>query len=48
MAMKKKWKLVGYLVLLAVLAFAVDVGLAAMIVFHPADRTIVEVRSNAR
>ena len=41
--MKKKWKLVGYLVLLAALAFAVDVALAAMVVLHPVDRTIVEV-----
>jgi hypothetical protein len=45
--MKKKWKLVGYLVLLAALALAVDVTLAAMIALHPAERTIVELRSNA-
>jgi hypothetical protein len=48
MAMRKKWMLLGYVLLLAALAFAVDAGLAAMMVLHSTDRTIVEVRSNAR
>ena len=48
MAMKRKLMFVGYVLLLAVLGFVLDAGIVAMIVFHSADRTIVELRPNAR
>ena len=44
--MKKKVMLVGVVLLLATLGFALDVGIAAMIAFH-SERTIIQVRSNA-
>jgi hypothetical protein len=43
MAMKRKSMFVGYVLLLAALRYALDAGIVAMIVFHSADRTIVEV-----
>ena len=48
MAMRRKLIFVGYVLLLAAFGFALDVGIVAMIVANSADRTSVEVRSNAR
>jgi hypothetical protein len=48
MAMKRKLMFVGYVLLLAALGFALDVGIVAMMVANSADRTIVELRPNAR
>ena len=48
MAMRSKLMFVAYVLLLAVLGFVLDAGIVATIVFHSADRTIVELRPNAR
>jgi len=44
--MKKNLILGGIMLLFATLWFTLDAGVAAMMFFHSADRTIVEVRSN--
>ena len=48
MAMRRILMFVGYVLLLAALGLVLDAGIVAMIVFHSADRTIVELRPNAR
>ena len=43
----KELMFVAVVLLVGVLGFALDAGITAAILFHSAERTIVEVRSNA-